>query len=170
MLVRWPGVMKAGSTTAEPVTGCDFYPTFRELAGAPADEVGRDGRSLVPLLRGEPAPADSRPLVWHFPYYHPEKGFEKAPATIGINDFVTSQTRPHSAIRLGRHKLIHFYEDDRDELYDLEADQGEQHDISITEPQRAQELRRQLDEYLKRVHARLPETNPKLPTLPQSKS
>jgi len=109
-IVRWPGVVKAGSTSAEPVTECDLFPTFGEIAAAPADTIARDGRSLVPWLHGEKTPMEARPLVWHFPYYHPEKGFAKAPAAIGVNDFTTSQTRPHSAIRLGRHKLIHSYE------------------------------------------------------------
>lgn len=167
LIVRWPGVVKPGAICAEPITGCDLFPTFRELAGAGADSMERDGRSLVPLLRGGTPPAQPRPLVWHFPYYHPEKGFEKAPATIGVNDFVTSQTRPHSAIRLGSHKLLHFYEGSRDELYNLPADAGEQHDLAATQPVRARELRELLEGYLKRVHARLPEPNPHFSSSPK---
>jgi hypothetical protein len=75
-----------------------------------------------------------------------------------FTDFVTSQTRPHSAIRLGRHKLIHFYESGHDELYDLVVDVSEQRDLAAAEPARARELREQLDTHLKRVNARLPET------------
>jgi uncharacterized sulfatase len=103
---------------------------------------------------------EPRPLVWHFPYYHPEKGFAKAPAAIGVNNFTISQTRPHSAIRLGQHKLIHFYEDGRDELYDLQSDLSEQRDLAAADPERARVLRRQLDDYLRQVNARLPEPNP----------
>ena len=114
----------------------------------------------MPLLRGGTPPAQPRLLVWHFPYYHPEKGFEKAPAAIGVNDFATSQTRPHSAIRVGNHKLLHFYEDDRDELYDLAKDVSEQRNLAASEPKVAHELRQQLDGYLRHVQARLPEPNP----------
>jgi uncharacterized sulfatase len=95
-------------------------------------------------------------LIWHFPYYHPETGFEKARATIGVDDFAVSQTQPQSAIRVGEWKLIHFYEDNRDELYHLTVDLSEQKDLAAREPARARELRRQLDEMLRETNARLP--------------
>ena len=47
-----------------------------------------------------------------------------------------SQTRPHSALRVGRWKFLHFYEDNRDELYDLAADPSEQRDLSTADPTR----------------------------------
>ena len=51
LAVRWPGVVKPGSTCAEPVTGLDFYPTFLEAIGQKAfPEKEMDGVSLVPLL------------------------------------------------------------------------------------------------------------------------
>ena len=68
MIARWPSVIQAGSACAAPVTGCDLFPTFRDVALAPADDIPRDGRSLLPMLRVDPAPAKPRPLVWHFPY------------------------------------------------------------------------------------------------------
>lgn len=160
MIARWPGVIQAGCTRDGPITGCDLFPTFRDVARAPADDIPRDGQSLLPLLRVDPAPAEPRALVWHFPYYHPERKFAEHPAQIGINDFATSQTRPHSAIRLGDHKLIHCYEDDRDELYDLAEDPSEQRDLAATEPTRAAALRRALDDYLGSVRARLPIQDP----------
>ena len=58
--VRFPGVVKPGTTCEVPVSGIDFYPTLVELAGLgiPAEQV-IDGRTLVPLLRGRPDPAIS---------------------------------------------------------------------------------------------------------------
>ncbi len=53
LLVRWPGVTKAGSVDAKHfVSEVDFFPTFLEVAGLPKPE-GLDGRSLVPLFKGE---------------------------------------------------------------------------------------------------------------------
>ena len=52
-LIRWPGVTKAGSVDAGHfVSEVDFFPTFMEAAGLQAP-AGMDGRSLVPLLKGQ---------------------------------------------------------------------------------------------------------------------
>ncbi|MFM1768957.1 MAG: hypothetical protein RJA22_1486 [Verrucomicrobiota bacterium] len=156
LLARWPGRVPAGRESAEPVAGWDLFETLREVGGAREDGVARDGRSLGALLRGEAWGGAPRPLVWHFPYYHPETRFAQAPARTGVDDWAVSQTRPQSAIRVGRHKLLHFYEEGRDELYDLEADPGEQRDLASAQPGQAGVLRRQLEEALRAVQARLP--------------
>ncbi len=160
-IVRWPGHTPAGVVCDQPVHGCDLLPTFAALAGTQSGPV--DGISLAPLFRDENHMLPQRAMIWHFPFYHPESGFAKAPAKIGANDFVTSQTRPHSAIRLGRHKLLHFYEDGRDELYDLETDPGESRDLATAKPLVTTDLRDQLDEYLKKTRARLPTAKPAQP-------
>lgn len=53
LIVRWPGVVKPGTTTAELMSGEDIAPTFLAAAGV---EVPKEmtGRSVVPLLKGEP--------------------------------------------------------------------------------------------------------------------
>ncbi|MGC6567235.1 MAG: sulfatase [Akkermansiaceae bacterium] len=52
-LVRWPGVIKPGSVDRDHfVANVDFFPTFMEATGLPKPE-GLDGRSLVPLFKGE---------------------------------------------------------------------------------------------------------------------
>jgi arylsulfatase A-like enzyme len=53
LLMRWPGRIKPGSTTAELVSGEDLAPTFLEAAGiAPLKEM--TGRSFLNVLRGQP--------------------------------------------------------------------------------------------------------------------
>ena len=54
LIIRAPGLTKAGITCDTPVITTDFYPTFLELAKLPPfPEQHRDGVSLVPLLKGK---------------------------------------------------------------------------------------------------------------------
>lgn len=156
-IVRWPGRVPAESVSDIPIIGSDIFPTFAAIAGAKISAFDSlDGVNLLPLWEKEEPPDRTEPLVWHFPYYHPETGFEEVRHEIGINDFAVSQTYPHSAIRLGSFKLLHFYEDARDELYDLRNDPSEQNDLSKLHPEKSRELRLVLDDYLHRVDARFP--------------
>ena len=99
-------------------------------------------------------------MVWHFPYYHPETRYRKRIDAIGIDDGETSKTKPQSAIRRGKWKLIHFYEDDTDELYDLSRDRSEATDLAGRRATETKALRESLLGYLKETKARLPTTNP----------
>lgn len=155
MLVRWPKHVQPGSTCDQPVIGYDLFPTLKALAGGGASQV--DGRDISQLF-SNPQLEMHRPLYWHFPYYHPEKGYNEAIPDIGRDDFMKSQTRPHSAIRVGKYKLIHFDEDNTIELYDLQADIHEANDLSETSREVARFLSQQLNQYLYRnesgAHAR----------------
>jgi arylsulfatase A-like enzyme len=53
LIVRWPGVVKPGGTTAELISGEDIAPTLIDAAGGAPPPV-MSGRSFLPLLRGEP--------------------------------------------------------------------------------------------------------------------
>jgi N-sulfoglucosamine sulfohydrolase len=53
-IVRWPGVVKPGAFDERHfVTGIDLAPTVLEALGLPPLE-GADGRSFLPVLKGEP--------------------------------------------------------------------------------------------------------------------
>ncbi len=146
MIIKWPGVVRPGSLCHEPVTSTDFYPTMLEMAGLrprPAQHV--DGLSLVPLLKGGRS-LDRRAIFWHYPHYSPQGG------------------RPSGAVRVGNHKLIEFYEDDRIELYDLKADIGEKRNLAAKMPQRAAKLRRMLHDWRRALDARMPTPNPQWKT------
>jgi len=142
--IKAPGVTRAGETCDVPVSGIDFYATFLELAGVPVPETQVvDGLSLVPLLRGESGEGlATRDLFWHYPHYGNQGG------------------DPSSIIRSGPWKLIHYFEDGRDELYNLDTDPGEQSDLAADNPERAAELRARLDAWLTEVGARLPVPDP----------
>ena len=144
LIVRGPGI-KPNSLCAVPVVGYDFLPTFCEWAGIAQTELpkGVEGGSLVPLFTQPDQARVSRPreeLVFHFPHYQGDS--------------------PHSAILVDHLKLLHFYEDGRDELYDLARDPGERNDLAAQRPTDTQRLRTQLQTDLEAVRAQLPTLNP----------
>jgi arylsulfatase A-like enzyme len=89
----------------------DFAPTFMDIAGLP-QPPDMQGRSLVPLLKGE-RPADWR-RSFYYRYYH---------------DPGDHNTRAHYGVRTETHKLIHFWKQDQWELYDLVRDPDELHNL-----------------------------------------
>ncbi len=138
-LIKAPMLDRKVETVDFPVSGIDIYPTLLDLAGVEKDpKQVVDGRSLVPLLRGESV--ESRPLFWHYPHYGNQGG------------------EPVSIIRKGNYKLIHYWEDGHDELYNLKSDIGEKQDLANVELETAKSLRNELEEHLKSVNARIPES------------
>lgn len=110
LVMRLPG--GARGDIDEMVQNIDYAPTFLELAGAPIPE-DIQGVSLLPLLRGE-HPADWRKSLYYHYYEYPAE----------------HMVMRHFGVRTDRWKLIHFYNDkDYCELYDLENDPTEMHNI-----------------------------------------
>ena len=107
--VRWPGVTKAGSSNSNIVSLIDFAETFLDAAGI-AQPADMQGRSLVPLCRGEVPPDWRKSLYYHY-YEFP----------------VPHRVRPHAGVITDRYKLIHYYKPDVDdwELLDREVDPQE---------------------------------------------
>jgi arylsulfatase A-like enzyme len=151
LIVRWPGHVTPGAVSEVPVVGTDMYPTILEIAGkVPSRNQLLDGVSLVPLLEGRGEP-DMRPLFWHVPAYLEADSSVEGPW----------RTTPASAIRLGRYKLVYFFEDERTELYDLIQDPSEATDLSDTLVEMASELEQRLESWWQETEAFLPtEPNP----------
>ena len=138
--IKVPG-MGNGQKCNIPVTGTDFYPTLLELAGAelkPNEHT--DGVSLVPLLKGETLA--ERPLIWHYPHYGNQGG------------------EPSSIIREGDWKLIHYYEDGSEELYNLKNDLEETTDLASENPDLVKEMSGKLFTMLNEMGARFPTKDP----------
>jgi arylsulfatase A-like enzyme len=105
LIVKWPGVVQAGSENNQLVSTLDFAETFLDAAGVevPAD---MQGRSFVPLLKGEKV-ADWRTAHYYHYYEYP------APHRVA----------PHFGVRTETgYKLIHYYDRDEWELFDLNKD------------------------------------------------
>ena len=152
-VIRWPGQTQGGQRSTFPVIGYDLLPTFVDVADGLVPDL--DGISLVPFLN-DPTQSLDRSLVWHFPYYHPERGYARAIESIGVNDFVVSETHPQSAMRRGNVKVVYHYEDERAELFDLQKDASEQKDVSRMYPELAERMMSRLMEELRGMNARFP--------------
>jgi len=139
--IKAPGLTEGGEHFAAPVTGMDFYPTILDLAGLTLHpEAHTDGVSLRPLLEGKPAAG--RSLIWHYPHYGNQGG------------------EPSSIIRKGDWKLIHYYEDGRDELYNLATDPGELQEVSSAHKEQVTALADELHAYLQTHGASYPIPDP----------
>ncbi len=114
LLVRYPKLIKAGSSSSAMCMNVDFAPTFLDLAGVkiPSDI---QGKSLVPILAGN----GTEPNNWRDAvYYH----YYEYPAEHSV--------KRHYGIRTKEYKLIHFYEDINEwELYDLKRDPFEMNNV-----------------------------------------
>lgn len=148
LLVRWPGQVRPGSVSHEPVISIDLLPTILEALGVtrPAQPVV-DGRSLVAHLKSAGrTPLDRDAIYWHFPHYR------------GRN------VTPYSIIRARDFKLIKRYEGPTFELYNLADDLRETADLAAKMPDRVRQLDAQLIAHLEAVGAKLPRENPEYQT------
>ncbi|EOR93808.1 Arylsulfatase [Arcticibacter svalbardensis MN12-7] len=136
-----PWMNQHGEKNNIPVAGSDFYPTILDLAGLPLRPNNhKDGKSIVPVLKG--ATLAERPLYWHYPHYGNQGG------------------RPVSMMRKGDWKLIHFWEDGHDELYNLPKDIHEDNNLAKSAPKRTAEMSNTLLNWLKEVGAQYPKKDP----------
>jgi len=114
LLMRWPKLIKAGSSIDQFALNIDIMPTLLEIGGATAPKEIH-GHSLVPLLRGEKVPWRDSFLIEYFS----DKVFPRI-SKMG-----------YQALRDERWKYIHYTElDGMDELYDLKADQYEMNNLA----------------------------------------
>src|SRR5262249_42923583 len=109
LLVRWPGVVKPGTTSSSLVSNLDFAETFLEAAGLPIPD-DMQGRSLLPLLEGK-TPRDWRTSFYYEYFEYPEP----------------HHVHPHHGVVTSRYKLVHFDRPELDvwELFDLDKDPHE---------------------------------------------
>ncbi|WP_343329641.1 sulfatase [Polaribacter staleyi] len=139
--IKVPWLKNSIKENNTPVSGTDFYPTLLDLVGVKLKpEAHLDGVSLLPLFTG--GTIKERPLIWHYPHYGNQGG------------------EPSSVIRKGDWKFIHYYEDERGELFNLKNDEEEMHEISKENQEIASALKTELFNYLKEVGANYPEKDP----------
>jgi arylsulfatase A-like enzyme len=129
LIIRFPHDEFAGRRVDGPVSLLDIVPTVMDYLRRPELAANCRGRSLMPLIEGEPLTDDMRVTAGRHnkkKYYRPYK------ETRGDVNIV---------VRQGHWKGIWNAEWDRMELYDLQSDPGETTDSSAENPELAQTMR-----------------------------
>ena len=116
-IVRWPGVVAAGTVSEQVTVHMDWLPTLLACAGAAADPAyPPDGENLLPVILGE-APTHPRTLYWRY------------------------KSNSQRALRSGDWK--YFKISGNEFLFDLAADVRERANLAKRDPQRLASMRAQ---------------------------
>lgn len=121
LVARWPGRIKAGTTTEHVSAFWDFLPTCAELAGVAAPQE-TDGVSYLPALLGKEQQAHE------FLYWERSEGKARQQAA--------RQATWKAVYQVGKDKL---------ELFDLAADPGETTDLAEKQPEKARSMQELMD-------------------------
>lgn len=139
-LVKWPKVIKAGTVSDELTCQIDLLATCAEIVGTRLPKnAGEDSESILPTFKGGKATFSRKGIIQH-------------------------SVSGHFAYREGKHKLILAYGSGgwtspnegaakrqghpKAQLYNLEADPGEQNNLYKSQPKLAERLLAQLTEYI----------------------
>ncbi len=133
LIAHWPaGISRRGEMERQPGHLIDIMATCVELAGAeyPSEYKGNaiappEGVSLVPAFRGEPLKREA--IYW--------------------------EHEGNRAVRVGNWKLVAKGPGGAWELYDLEKDRTELHDLAKDHPERVQELASKWEAWARRAKA-----------------
>src|SRR5215470_7725298 len=139
LMIRYPRRIKGGTTSEKMALNLDIPPTLLDLAQVPIPGAFQ-GKSLMPLV--ERNDVDWR-KDWLYEYYE-YPAYENIP--------------PNRGVRTERYKYIEYFTQDAYELYDLESDPNEMHnlygdpkyaDLTVQLRQRLEELRRETNDHYK---------------------
>ncbi|MFW6104174.1 MAG: sulfatase, partial [Bacteroidota bacterium] len=137
-IIKCKGIIEPGQVSDEVVISTDIFPTVMDALDIEIQQ-NIQGVSLWPHIMQNKS-IDRETLYWHYPHYH--------------------RTNPGSVIRDGKYKLIHYYETDHVELYNLRKDIGEENNLADEMPDKAEELKEKLHNWLEANNANMPSPNP----------
>ena len=139
---RWPGKLPGGRDVSHVANPVDVLPTLAAACGVelPADRT-IDGVNLLPAMTGE-LKRDDWPRRDTFLQWH------RGDQPVRYRNY---------ALIDQRYKLTRPREDAPDELYDLDEDPGEQHDLAAEAPDRVESMRQRYDAWFDDVSSTRPD-------------
>ncbi len=148
-IIKWPGIVQENSISDSPIINMDFFPTFMEITDVKLSKKILDGKSILPLLKGETI--SNRPLYWHYPIYLEAYNMQKDDGRDPL-----FRTRPGSTILFENWKLHQFFEDSGIELYNLKNDIGERNNVANLNPEITSKLLALLNKWRISLNAPVP--------------
>ncbi|TWT91212.1 sulfatase family protein [Neorhodopirellula pilleata] len=134
-IVRWPGHIKPGTVSDVPVIGTDIFATVLDITGIPLpDDRTIDGVSMVSAFAGQPVERKT-PLFWRTHVSPP-------------GDRV--------ALRIGDWKLVGNDTLTEFQLYEIQKDWKEEHDLAASMPEKTAEMKTKLFEVWKAIETEGP--------------
>lgn len=136
LFIKWDQKIKAGIENESIVLGMDLMPTLLDLA-LDKKLTKVDGKSYEKVIEGKEKWND-RTVFWHEDKARP---------------YSTGDSKC-SSVRSGNYKLMHFYEKDIYEMYDLSKDGSEKDNLYAAQPEKAKELTQLLTDWKKAYHVK----------------
>ena len=157
-ILRFPGRIKPGSESDEPVCGLDVLPTLTTLAGIERKpDRPIDGSSFVEVFSGKPI-RRTVPLYWH---YYNALGAPKAAMRVGdwmvLGSWGKASGRGGGFFRAADQKLVKETPLSEFELYNLKADRDQEKNLAASEPEQLKKLTAMLVKKYREVQAEGPE-------------
>lgn len=128
LIVAWPNHIKSGQVFSDFVSMIDIMPTLMEMLGMETP-LGVQGRSFLPLMKGEPYESGEAIFAEHglegrFKKLEECTRFPEGPLTPDFSPSYKSGTGRIKAVRTQKWKLV-YYPNGEGELYDMENDPWE---------------------------------------------
>ena len=133
-IVRWPGRAPAGAVCRAPATIMDLAPTLAKLAGTTMpDDRTIDGRDITPLITRPTEATSPHEAIYHYLFVHLQ--------AVRSGPWKLVCPRPAKPPWCSWWALMTDAVDDW-ELYNLEEDIGEQHNVAGEHPEVVDRLKK----------------------------
>ncbi len=149
-IFKWKNNIEANSVSKEPIIHVDLYPTILEMTGTKnSDNTILDGESILPVLTGNSKTMQRESLIWEYTNYSRYNIKQRTFASQWVN-----------VIQKEGYKLTEVIETNNYYLYNLNSDPYETNEVSNSNPEIVQNLKKSLEQWKIEVGYEGPKPNP----------